>query len=34
MFADSGATFSMAACVEIVMGDGSPPVQKVLDLGL
>ena len=24
MFADSGATFSMAACVEIVMGDGSP----------
>ena len=31
MIADSGGTFSMAAYVEMITGDGSPPVQKVLD---
>jgi 5-methylthioadenosine/S-adenosylhomocysteine deaminase len=34
MIADSGGTFSLAGYVEMIMGDGTPPVQKVLDLGL
>jgi 5-methylthioadenosine/S-adenosylhomocysteine deaminase len=34
MIADSGGTFSLAGYVEMILGDGTPPVQKVLDLGL
>lgn len=34
MIADSGGTFSLAGYVEMIMGHGTPPVQKVLDLGL
>jgi cytosine/adenosine deaminase-related metal-dependent hydrolase len=34
MIADTGGTFSLAGYVEMIMGDGTPPVQKVLDLGL
>ncbi len=34
MIADSGGTFSLASYVEMIMGHGTPPVQKVLDLGL
>jgi cytosine/adenosine deaminase-related metal-dependent hydrolase len=34
MIADSGGTFSIAGYVEMIMGHGTPPIQKVLDLGL
>lgn len=34
MIADSGGTFSLAGYVEMIMGHGTPPIQKVLDLGL
>jgi 5-methylthioadenosine/S-adenosylhomocysteine deaminase len=31
---DTGGTVSMAGYVEMLMGHGTPPIQKVLDLGL
>jgi len=31
---DTGGTVSMASYVEMLMGHGTPPIQKVLDLGL
>jgi len=34
MIADSGGTISIAGYVEMIMGHGTPPIQKVLDLGL
>ncbi len=34
MIADSGGTFSLAGYVEMIMGHGTPPIQKILDLGL
>jgi 5-methylthioadenosine/S-adenosylhomocysteine deaminase len=34
MLVDSGGTVSMAGYVEMIMGHGTPPIQKVLDLGL
>jgi 5-methylthioadenosine/S-adenosylhomocysteine deaminase len=34
MIADSGGTFSLSGYAEMIMGDGTPAVQKVLDLNL
>ncbi|UZE50667.1 amidohydrolase family protein [Rhodopseudomonas sp. P2A-2r] len=34
MLVDSGGTVSMAGYVEMMMGHGTPPIQKALDLGL
>jgi cytosine/adenosine deaminase-related metal-dependent hydrolase len=34
MLADSGGTVSMAGYVEMMMGHGSPPIQKALDMGI
>ena len=34
MLADSGGTVSMAGYVEMMMGHGTPPIQKSLDMGI
>jgi 5-methylthioadenosine/S-adenosylhomocysteine deaminase len=34
MIADTGGTISLAGYVEMIMGHGTPPIQKCLDLGI